>query len=99
MANGLLLEELKYHLKITWDEEDHELERLLKRGIKVLERIFGVEVDYEEHTDAKELLFNWCRYSRNNATEYFHGNFREEINLLSFSLAIEEMKGREENEE
>lgn len=94
MAEDILLEELKYHLKITWNEEDFELENLLTRGKKALNRIFGVEVNYEKNEDVQELLFNWCRYSRNNSIEYFHENFREEINLLSFTLAIDEMKGR-----
>lgn len=88
-----MLEELKYHLKITWSEEDTELETLLIRGRSALKRLFGVDIDYEKHEDAKELLFNWCRYSRNHATEYFQQNFIEEINMLAFQLAIEENKG------
>lgn len=90
-----MLEELKYHLKITWDEEDAELEKLLKRGKKALRRIFGVDIDYEdvENEDIKELLFNWCRYSRNNAIEFFQSNFLNEINTIAFSLAVEERKG------
>lgn len=82
-----MLEELKYHLKITWDEEDSELTDLLTRGKKALKRIFGLEVDYQENEDIKELLFNWCRYSRNHAIEYFQQNFREEINTIAFTLA------------
>lgn len=82
-----MLEELKYHLKITWDEEDNELANLLDRGKKALKRIFGIEINYEENEDIKELLFNWCRYSRNHATEYFQQNFREEINTIAFTLA------------
>lgn len=89
-----MLEELKYHLKITWDEEDQELERLLARGKKALDRIFGVEIDYEEDEDIKELLFNWCRYSRNNAIEFFQENFREEINSMALTLAIKEKNKR-----
>lgn len=88
-----MLEELKYHLKITWNEEDTELEKLLNRGKKALERIFGLKINYEENEDVKELLFNWCRYSRNNAIEYFQGNFLNEINTIAFSLAVEERKG------
>lgn len=82
-----MLEELKYHLKITWDEEDNELANLLDRGKKALKRIFGIEINYEENEDIKELLFNWCRYSRNHATEFFQQNFREEINTIAFTLA------------
>ena len=88
-----MLEELKYYLKITWNEEDAELEKLLIRGKSALKRLFGVDIDYEKHEDAKELLFNWCRYSRNHATEFFQQNFIEEINTLAFQLAIEENKG------
>lgn len=87
-----MLEELKYHLKITWDEEDQELERLLTRGQKALERLFGVDIDFEKENDIKELLFNWCRYSRNNAIEFFQENFREEINTTALTLAINERK-------
>lgn len=83
-----MLEELKYHLKITWDEEDTELADLLTRGKKALKRIFGIEINYEENEDIKELLFNWCRYSRNHATEFFQENFREEINTIAFTLAV-----------
>lgn len=88
-----MLEELKYHLKITWAEEDDDLQKLLARGKKALERIFGLEVDYEKEEDAKDLLFNWCRYSRNNATEYFQENFRDEINTIAFTLAIKSKRG------
>lgn len=92
-----MLDELKYHLKITWNEEDEELARLLGRGKLALKRIFGVEIDYEENEDLKDLLFNWCRYSRNNATEFFQENFREEINTAAFTLAIKDKKNSGDN--
>lgn len=88
-----MLDELKYHLKITWNEEDDELQKLLARGEKALKRIFGLEIDYTEEEDVKELLFNWCRYSRNNAMEYFQENFRDEINTIALTLAVKNERG------
>lgn len=88
-----MLEELKYHLKITWNEEDENLLDLLASGQSAFKRLFGVDIDYEENKDVKSLLFDWCRYARNNSLEYFQDNFINEINTVAFSLAVEKRKG------
>ncbi|WP_042682555.1 phage gp6-like head-tail connector protein [Anaerosalibacter massiliensis] len=77
-----MLEELKNYLRITWSEEDTELLFLLERGRNYLNRLIGLELDYEKDDLPKELLFNYCRYSYNNSTEYFTQNFHDEILYL-----------------
>lgn len=94
-----MLDELKHHLRITWYDEDEELEALLLRGQSAFKRLFGVDVDYSDEGLAyiKELLYNWCRYARNNSLEYFQQNFQSEINTIAFSLAAKEREANDED--
>lgn len=85
-----MLEELKRVLKITWEDEDEEeeLNRLLLTGQTKLNSIIGENLDFEADFEAKELLFNYCRYAYNNAVEMFEENFRSDILRLQLNAAI-----------
>jgi len=81
-----MLDELKEYLR----EDDNEdiLKNLLKTGQQYLNKLAGIELDYESNILAKTLLLDYCRYSYNNATEYFLVNFREDILRLQLESAV-----------
>lgn len=85
-----MLEEIKEYLKITWDDEDIEIQSIIEAGRSNLNDLTGVELDFEEG-QAKTLLKEYCRYSYNNGLEYFEENFAKEILRLQLKTAVEEM--------
>lgn len=86
-----VLEELKAILKITWEEEDDTLLLpMIKRGQAKIRSIVSKKVDFDEDLLARDLLLNYCRYSYNNAGEYFEENFSSEIVNLQLAYAIKE---------
>lgn len=81
-----MLEELKQYLR----EDDNEdiLKNILKNGQDYLNKIAGIELDYSNNILAKTLLLDYCRYSYNNASEYFLENFKEDILRLQLESAV-----------
>lgn len=86
-----LLPYLKAELKITWTDEDADLVRLLERGKTVINRLIGSDsVDYTTaESEERGLLFDYVRYSRNNAAEYWIENHRDQITSLSLMHGAE----------
>jgi hypothetical protein len=83
-----MLEELKSYLKITWNDEDTSLNRLIEQGKAYLNDLMGVTLDYDSEGQPKSLLLDYCRYAYNNALEYFEENFQKEILRLQFKSAV-----------
>ncbi|NEZ47966.1 hypothetical protein FDF74_12315 [Clostridium niameyense] len=81
-----MLKELKQYLR----EDDNEdiLKNLLENGKQYLNKLAGVELDYESNILAKTLLLDYCRYRYNNAIEYFLENFKEDILRLQLESAV-----------
>lgn len=78
-----LLQELKEHLNITWDEEEtnRKLERIINDAILTLNWKLGANIDYsggQEHN----LFLNYCMYAYNNCTNEFDSNYFNEIMQL-----------------
>lgn len=94
-----LLEEIKNYLKITWDDEDVEIEGLINRGKAKLNELVGAELDFDTEGHARSLLFDFVRYAYNNATEYFEENFRSEILRLQLMTGVSLMPKDDENAE
>lgn len=90
-----MLEDLKEHLKITWDDEDKKLNKLIQRGKDYLNDLAGVELDFESETSVKSLLLDYCRYSYNNATEYFEENFKRDLLRLQLKSAVSSYENKE----
>lgn len=88
---GTLLNEVKAYLKITWDEEDIEINSLIKRGIGYLSNLAGTTPDFNEDGLPKQLLLDFCRYVRNNSFEYFQENFKSDLTMFIFNEAIRTM--------
>lgn len=76
-----MLNELKNYLNISWQDEliDNKLIQLVDESKAVLNHLMGVDLDYEQDQEAKELLFNRVRYAYNNALDEFEKNFAQVI--------------------
>lgn len=83
-----LLDEIKEYLRITGEDEDNIINAAILRGKAKLEGLTGTPLDYEVEGLAKSLLFDFCRYSYNNAAEFFEENFRSEILRLQLQSAV-----------
>lgn len=92
----MLLQELKDYLKITWDDEDRQLEKMLSRGKNYLNDLTGTDLDYTGDYQPKTLLLDYCRYVYNNASEYFEDNYQKEIVRLQLSEAVKDSAIRQE---
>lgn len=83
-----MLQELKDYLKITWNDEDSYLQSIITRGEEYLNDLIGVELNFERDGQPKSLLLDYCRYSYNNAIEYFEENFQQQILRLQLKEAV-----------
>jgi len=83
-----MLEEIKAHLKITWNDEDININGFIARGKIYLDDLMGSTLIYDEDGQPKSLLFDYCRYAYNNALEYFEENFSKEILRLQLKIGI-----------
>ena len=85
----MLLELVKEELRITWDDEDTRLISMIERAKASLNKLMGIELDYENPGPAQDLLLARCRYDYNNALEYLEQNFAREILRLQLQVAAE----------
>lgn len=85
-----MLQEVKDNLKITWEDENAILEKIIERGKVYLEDLTGTTLDFDKEGQPKSLLLDYCRYSYNNALEYFEENFQREILRLQLMEAVKE---------
>lgn len=86
-----LLDEVKEEIKVTWDDEDARLQRMIERAKAYLNDLAGAKLNFEEEGVPKDLLLARCRYVYNNAAEYFEENFHSEIVRLQYQVGIQEM--------
>lgn len=91
-----MLQKVKAYLKITWDDEDTAITDLITRGKKKLEELAGAELDFDTEGLARALLFDYCRYAYNNASEYFEENFRHEILRLQLMTGVSLLPAEED---
>ena len=83
-----LLAQLKYILRITWNDEDEELINLLRRSKVYLQQLCGASFDYSTEEDPVSLLLERCRYVYNNAADEFEINFKHELSRLILNVAL-----------
>lgn len=91
-----MVEEVKEYLKITWDDEDVYIGKMIERGKDKLQNLTGTSLDFNLENSAKTLLLDYCRYSYNNALEYFEKNFESEILRLQLQEAVKENEQAEQ---
>jgi hypothetical protein len=90
-----MLETVKGYLKITWSDEDTDIQKIIDRGKARLNDLVGVEPDFDSAGLAQDLLLDYCRYAYNNAVEHFEDNFQKEILRLQLSTAAAELAAAE----
>jgi hypothetical protein len=83
-----LLQDLKGRLRITWNDEDEDLMKLIERGRAYLSRLTGASFDFSLEEWPKEILLERCRYVYNNAADEFEKNYQHELSRLIFLVAI-----------
>ncbi|MCC2472103.1 hypothetical protein LKL98_13805 [Bacillus pacificus] len=83
-----LLNELKDLLKITWNDEDTQLNKILLRGKAYLLGLTNASFDFSNEEWPKELLLERCRYVYNNAGDEFEKNYRDELSRLILHVAL-----------
>lgn len=86
-----LLADVKSNLRITWNEEDEDLKRLIKRSEAYLDDLTGTSLDFSKEGQPKTLFMERCRYAYNNAAEEFEGNFHHELSRLILKVAISQV--------
>lgn len=86
-----MLETVKGYLKITWADEDADIQKIIDRGKTRIKDLIGAEPDFDSAGLAQDLLLDYCRYSYNNAIEYFEDNFQKEILRLQLETAAAEL--------
>lgn len=92
-----MLNEIKEYLRISGDAENVILESAIARGKGKLNDIAGIELDFVMEGLAKALLFDYVRYSFNNASEYFEENFQREILRLQLQAGVTVMKNENQS--
>lgn len=93
-----MLDEVKGYLKVTWDDEDEDIARLIAQGEAALEELAGAELDFQAEGLARSLLFDNVRYAYNNASEYFEDNFAKQILRLQLMTGVAELEAEDETE-
>ncbi|MGG3808566.1 phage head-tail connector protein [Geobacillus thermodenitrificans] len=83
-----LLSDLKERLRITWDEEDWHLRRLIQQSETYLSELTNASFNFLKEEWPKEILLERCRYVYNNAGDEFEINFHHELSRLILSVAI-----------
>lgn len=80
-VGDLMLSEVKQRLDITWEDPatDAKVKTIIEDGAAYLADKLGKEVDFSEPGDARTLLFEYCRYSRDQALDVFEANYRHLI--------------------
>lgn len=94
-----LLEAVKNYLDITWDDPagDMKLSGIISRGMKYLNSVSGVELDYTVEDKPRELLLDYCRYVRSNALDEFQNNYLHELLSLQISQEVKDYAAAAEN--
>ena len=90
-----LLEDVKSRLRITWNDEDEQINKTIKRGKAYLQKLCGTSFSFDEENQVKQLLIERCRYEYNNALEDFEKNFR--AGKLSKSMRFVRYRLRSQN--
>lgn len=91
-----LLDDVRNYLDITYVDSagDLKLSGIIDRGIKYIDNIAGVNLDYTIEDKPRELLYDYIRYVRANCLSDFQDNYMHELLALQIS---EEVKAHEES--
>ena len=86
-----LLDAVKNYLDITWPDEegDKKMEGIIARGMGYIDRVAGGKQDYSVEEKPRELLFDYCRYVRDDALNEFTQNYLHELIALQTDKEVE----------
>ena len=89
-----LLEAVRNYLDITWVDAtgDTKLTGIIERGMKYIDSLSGATMDYSEESKPRELLFDYCIYTRSNALSDFQPNYLHELLSLQISQEVKAYK-------
>lgn len=79
-----MIQAVKDYLNISFDDEmtNRMLESAITRGESIIDSYAGTHQDYETEGAARQLLFDYCRYVRSQATELFEVNYKRDLMAL-----------------
>lgn len=95
---GTMLDHLKNYLDITYEDAqvDKKLSGIMERGKAYLDNVAGEELDYDDNNMPRQLLFDYCRYARNNVLEMFEENFKAELIALRIGVQTDDYAKQQE---
>lgn len=85
MPEGLL-SDVRNYLDITWTDADTDtkLNGIIARGMSYLDLKTGTALDYTAEDLPRQLLLDYCLYTRSNALDEF------ETNYMSMLLSLQQ---------
>lgn len=84
-----LLKEFKSKARITWNDNDEDLEELILESDAYLQGLTNAKFRYnDEERWVKTLLLERCRYDYHNALDEFEKNLNGEIKRLILNSAL-----------
>lgn len=83
-----LLQDVKDHLSITWDDDDAKLLGIIERGQRYLQMIAGTNLVFDEENLEKQLLLDYCRYARDGVIDMFQKNYKQDLLLLQLTQGL-----------
>jgi hypothetical protein len=86
-----LLQEAKDKLRITWNEEDSKVTRLVEAAISEIDKRTGKKNDYVQAGFPKTMMLEHVFYNWNNALSEFYRVYSSELTGWSITVAAEEI--------
>ena len=94
-----LLDEVKQYLRITWDNEDTNIQMILNGGAAYLNDLANGQLDFTNDFLAKQLILDYTRYVYNHSFELFQHNFGSELLSLLLREGVKEIADEETDPE
>lgn len=90
-------EEYKKNIDVYHDDEDEKIKSEIARGMGIFNIKLNHDLNYLENPFAKQMLFDYCRFVRNNAGELFFKDdfYGKEFNHLNLLTAVKDMEESE----
>lgn len=86
------MSDVRNYLDITYEDEetDKKLVGIIERGMAYLDNVAGNKQNYGVEALPRALLFDYCRYTRNNAMELFEKNFSSDLITLRIGVQTDD---------
>lgn len=86
-----MLEDVKNHLDITWDDEpmERKLLELISAGMYYIGGKLGEEADFTSTGLPRTLLFEFVRYARDGAMDIFEANYQHMLLAMQHERMVQ----------